>query len=366
MTLITDTRRTRYTALAAAAVTAGLLATPAAAHAGTSSHAGKSVAEQTHSSTVTHLNRLTPKVQNLVKGSGVAAERKALTTYWTSARMKAAKPVEQSTAFQQRVRAQSQSLASSTGPQGPAGAIAPSKGTIAPKAATSPSTIQTQSWQPNLPYNHPAARTQGKVFFTRDGYNYVCSATVVNSEGKSLVWTAGHCVVEDGIWDSNFTFVPAYRNGSRPYGTWYARQLTTTSAWYNYGDFGQDNGAVTMNRRSGYRIAGLLGGQGLRWNQTVSYNANAFGYPAAYPYGGRYLNEVSGRTYADSDGSSYMYSGFTGGSSGGAWLRGFDGKWGYVNGHNDYHYLNTPAYMHSPYYGTQVASLFNAVRYQTS
>jgi len=61
-----------------------------------------------------------------------------------------------------------------------------------------------------------------------------------------------------------------------------------------------------------------------------------------------------------------MYSGMTGGSSGGPWFRNFDGNWGYVNGHNDFVYTNSPAYMYSPYYGNQVASLYNAVRYQTS
>ena len=52
----------------------------------------------------------------------------------------------------------------------------------------------------------------------------------------------------------------------------------------------------------------------------------------------------------------------TGGSSGGGWLKSFDGQWGYINGHNDYKYDNQPQYMFSPYYGNQVKDLYTTVR----
>jgi hypothetical protein len=57
-----------------------------------------------------------------------------------------------------------------------------------------------------------------------------------------------------------------------------------------------------------------------------------------------------------------MSSNMTGGASGGAWLISFNGEYGYINGHNDFKYNNYPQYMFSPYYGDQVASLFNAVK----
>ena len=70
------------------------------------------------------------------------------------------------------------------------------------------------------------------MFFTDDGLNYVCSGTAVLSGNKSMVWTAGHCV-HDGAsnFHTNWSFVPAYADGSRPYGTWTARTLLTTSGW---------------------------------------------------------------------------------------------------------------------------------------
>ena len=317
------------------------------------------------SATVSHPNTLTPAVRKLVKGSGVAAEGKAVSAYWTKARMLHAKPLDR-VAVTRSGQAPLQRPGQHAVPAGKLGTVAPARAAAAPKALRSPSKIHKSAVYPNLPYWYPAARTNGKVFFTRGGLNYVCSATIVNSEGKSLVWTAGHCVVDGKVWDSNFAFVPSYNNGSRPYGTWYSRQLTTTGAWYYNRDFSQDNGAVTMYRNFGYRITDYLGAQGITWNQPANYYACAFGYPQAAPYTGRYLTEVCGSTYNAGNSTIYMYSGLTGGSSGGAWYKGFDGNYGYVNGHNDFIYTSSPAWMYSPYYGNQVASLYNAVRYQTS
>ena len=88
------------------------------------------------------------------------------------------------------------------------------------------------------PYTSAPTRTNGKVFFSDGGSNYVCSGTAVLSGNKSTVWTAGHCV-HDGAsgFHTNWSFVPAYADGSAPYGEWTARNLLTTSGWANGGDF---------------------------------------------------------------------------------------------------------------------------------
>ena len=367
----TQTRRwSTVSAFAAIALTASLLGTPSLAQAATPRAQSATPVVRalalSKPSTVTHLNTLTPAVRGLIKGSGEAAEQKAVAAYWTPARMKAAKSVEDSTTFKQLSAAKRTAAAEASVPRGPARAVAPSQAATAPRAVKAAPTVSLQTFSPNLPYYYPAARTNGKVFFTRAGLNYVCSASIVNSEGKSLVWTAGHCVVDGQIWDSNFAFVPSYSNGSAPYGTWYSRQLTTTSGWYWNRDLTQDIGASTVYRNFGYRLADYLGAQGIMWNQSANFYTCAFGYPQAYPYTGAYLTEACGNTGNAGDGTIYMYSGMTGGSSGGPWLRSFDGNWGYVNGHNDFIYNNSPVWMYSPYYGNQAASLYNAVRYQTS
>ena len=81
-------------------------------------------------------------------------------------------------------------------------------------------------------------------------------STALLSGNKSVVWTAGHCVNDGaGTFHTNWAFVPAYADGSRPYGTWTARSLLTTAGWNGSGDFSYDNGAAIVN---------LNGGQALR------------------------------------------------------------------------------------------------------
>jgi hypothetical protein len=310
--------------------------------------------------TVSHVNKLTPQVKRLARGTGVAAQTKAISAYWTSARMKSAKSLDGVSAG----TAARQSAKTVNKPQGRTGSVKPAKSVVTPKAKR-PS-VSAKYVNPNFPYYSFGARTNGKVFFTRSNVNYVCSGTVVNSEGKSTVWTAGHCVTGNKVWDSNFTFVPSYSNGSAPYGYWYAKNFTTTSAFYNNNnDFANDVAGVVMYRNSyGYRIVDYLGGQGITWNQSANYYTCAFGFPQASPFNGAYLYEACGSTYNAGNGTIYMYSGLTGGSSGGAWYYGYNSSTqsGYINGHNDFIYTSSPSWMYSPYYGNQVAGVYNAVR----
>ena len=69
-------------------------------------------------------------------------------------------------------------------------------------------------------------RTTGKVFFTMDAQDYVCSAAVVASPAADVVITAAHCVKNGtGSWAVNWTFVPGFTRGSRPYGSWTAHHF---------------------------------------------------------------------------------------------------------------------------------------------
>lgn len=359
--------RTRLSVVASA-VTVAVGATVAGAAAATPAGALPS-SSSPGTATSTHVNTLTPAARTLVKGAGPAAEAKAISSYWTPARMKAAVSLDKQTI---------------AGKAPKASAIAPHGAAKTIKAAAPVATLGSRAAKvspkydfPNLPYYSATARTVGKVFFSRTSggqtWNFVCSGAIVNTEGKSTLWTAGHCVYDYAngksgvrVWDNNFTFVPSYSNGSAPYGYWTARNMTSMNAWINNRDFTQDNGAAFINRNSsGYRLADYLGAQGLAWNQSANYYATAFGYPQAAPFNGAYLVRATGNTVA-SGSTIYMYSGMTGGSSGGPWLRNYDGNYGSINGHNDFVYTNSPNYMYSPYYGNQIASLYNAVRYQSA
>ncbi len=311
--------------------------------------------------------QLSPEVARTVTGAGPDARQQALAEYWTPARMLAAKPASELASVKAAAAGTRSFDTTASQPQGPAGQVMPAAPKTEPKAETTAANTQTVaplSYNPNYPIGHPVARTSGKVFFTQNGGNYVCSAGVVNTEGKSIVWTAGHCVASGtGSWSTNWTFVPNYVNGSAPFGYWYSSWLWTTTAWFYNSDFANDVGAAVIDRNGGYRIADYLGAQGIAWNQGSPQFVYAFGYPQASPFNGAILIAEYGYAYNNGDGTIYQVNDMTGGSSGGYWLMAFDGNWGYINGHNDFKYNGLPQYMFSPYYGNQVASLYNDVRY---
>ena len=209
------------------------------------------------------------------------------------------------------------------------------------------------------PYTGEGTRTNGKVFFTDGGASYVCSGTAVLSGNRSTVWTAGHCVHDGGSgFHTNWAFVPAYADGQRPYGTWTARRLATTSGWANNGDFSYDLGAAAVNLQSGVALTDRIGGRGVAFNYNRSQTYNAHGYPAAPPFNGQRLWVcTSGLRYNDNSANPPTMGidcDMTGGSSGGGWLVGSS-----VYSVNSYGYRTLPNVMFGPYQGTVAQSLYN-------
>ena len=95
--------------------------------------------------------------------------------------------------------------------------------------------------------------TTGQLFFTIPGRgDFICSGSVVNSANKSVVWTAGHCVLDPstGKFFKNFLFVPArhgFGPGAAPFGVWAGIRAFTTQGWRD-GLLEFDHGAIVMNR----------------------------------------------------------------------------------------------------------------------
>ena len=220
----------------------------------------------------------------------------------------------------------------------------------------------------------------GKIFFTNNGGNYVCSGTSVGSyHGATLeneVWTAGHCVSNTnlsspGVFDSFAEFIPGY-NGTKanyaPFGIFVATRYSVATNFLNNGDISVDEGAMEVGTSSttGRTLGNAVGWDGFAWNQSATQHFHAFGYPAESPYNGNVMIQDSANTAAQvtwSGGVGQPLIGIgnpmTGGSSGGAW----DIDWtptnaGYINGHNDYKFFSQPNAMYSPYQDT----LSNTVR----
>jgi V8-like Glu-specific endopeptidase len=220
----------------------------------------------------------------------------------------------------------------------------------------------------------PPATTTGKVFFTdHTGGTWRCSGSLVNSPGKDLVITAGHCVYGTNggqlpageTWHSNWVFAPDYSNGSAPFGYWTARQLSTLTNYIKNGDRQDDLGAAILNSNSsGTKAVNLLGGQGYAWNEPTSQYIYDFGYPAAYPFNGQTLQYCNGSdSSSPSIAMELLLCNFTVGSSGGPWLMSFNGVFGSVNSVNDATYSQYPGYVAGLYFGNNAANLYNSVKY---
>ena len=284
-------------------------------------------------------------------------------TYWTKERMLSAKPVPVP-----KVDAATNAALSKAAPQGRAGSV---NGT-APRFSSSVRPLAdpgatAASWAGSV-WSPPGA-TSGKVFFVgANGGNYVCSGSTVNSGGKNLVFTAGHCVAEGGTgrWYNTapWVFVPGYNNGSAPHGQWTARQLWTRPAWLNNANRAEDIGAAVMNTNSaGTRIVNAVGGQGIEWNYPLSQYQFQFGYPTRSPFNGQVLKYCTGQSYNDG-GHNGINCNMTEGASGGPWLDDFDGTFGRLDSVNSWVFWNGAGVRYKwngPYFGNNARDFYNHI-----
>jgi V8-like Glu-specific endopeptidase len=195
---------------------------------------------------------------------------------------------------------------------------------------------------------------------------------VVNSENKSMVWTAGHCVHSGsgGLYHSNVIFVPAYKDGSAPIGRWAAQILRTTPAWASSSDFNYDLGAIVVKPSSnGTRLANRVGSLGLGWNRAYDQSWKSTGYPAEYPFNGERMFRCNASTGTLDGSMGYPKTmgigcNMTRGASGGGWAMGLTASGGTVASVNSYKYDTQPQAMYGPYQGSAAADLYNGLRYR--
>jgi V8-like Glu-specific endopeptidase len=182
--------------------------------------------------------------------------------------------------------------------------------------------------------NDAVPSTAGKLFFSDNGLNYVCSASTINNNYKNLIITAGHCVHsgQGGGWHTNIVFAPSYYNGQSSAGLWNWTGARTFNSWINSSDFSHDQAFVTLGQRNGQNLIDAVGGNGLVWgNSRDQANTRIWGWPAEAPYNGEVPYYCDGNTYAYGSTDAALGCTMNGGASGGPWLKDrIDQNLGYV------------------------------------
>lgn len=183
--------------------------------------------------------------------------------------------------------------------------------------------------QPGLETIFPN-RTVGKLFFTKGELRFVCSASVIR---QRLVLTAGHCVHSGSGgttgFHQNFLFIPAFRDGSAPLGTFTARRAGATSLWMTSGGVVPnlaDFGMLEMNDRGTTKIGAITGVLGVRTLSLKPNHTTKLGYPCNIDNCQK-MQQVTSQNrstnFTSAPNNVEYGSNARGGSSGGPWVQNY-------------------------------------------
>ena len=130
----------------------------------------------------------------------------------------------------------------------------------------------------------------GRLFVRQGNERGFGSATAINMPSRRLVLTAGHCVNSGPLgrrgrsaWARYLEFVPAYSNGTAPFGAFAARRgsVFALRQWVKFGNPNFDVGAILVRPNAeGVNVADAVGG-GVAIGADLSRRQDfqTFGYP---------------------------------------------------------------------------------------
>jgi V8-like Glu-specific endopeptidase len=262
-----------------------------------------------------------------------ASEAAAVARYWTPARMRSARPLDQIV----------------NGSSGPA---APSGETASASFASVPNTTQ------------PPFTAVGRVFLKVGNFAGFCSGTAIDSPSRQLVLTAGHCLYS--ILPGHliptaaryFDFVPDYSHGQAPFGEFIGRKGFMPRPWLRSINENYDMAAVlTRPNAEGLNVADAVGGGiPIATDRARDQEYQVLGYPGGPER--KNMQECDGRFSGD-DRLTYPLGGppslgvgcFMGeGSSGGPWLINEGTE---VGGITTYGHIRNFTHTYGPYFSSR-------------
>ncbi|GAA2750934.1 serine protease [Kitasatospora cinereorecta] len=143
--------------------------------------------------------------------------------------------------------------------------------------------------------------------------NHFCTASVLHSTGKDLILTAAHCLSST----DNVRFVPGYRDGQAPYGSWKVTRIFTADGWQNGSDPDEDFAVLQVAQNGGRDIEDVVGANTLGLNAGWSDQVRLYGYPGDTEMPILCTNAT---TKQDTFQRTISCPAFPGGTSGGPWI----------------------------------------------
>lgn len=208
---------------------------------------------------------------------------------------------------------------------------------------------------PKRPALHPEQTSEVGALFV--GGAQTCTASVIHSPAGDLLLTAAHCVPDD---PSSITFVPGYRDGAKPYGTWRATRTWVPPDWSASADDDLDFAMIEVHQPgNNASVESETGANVLATGRGFTNTVTLAGYPSDSDTPVVCRN---GATQRDEYQMAIACPGFPDGSSGSPWITDVDPRTGHgkvigVIGGLDAG-GTTPDVSNSPYFDGDVAALY--------
>ncbi|MFC7306388.1 trypsin-like serine peptidase [Streptomyces monticola] len=171
-----------------------------------------------------------------------------------------------------------------------------------------------------------------------DGAHW-CTASVVDSPGRNVIATAGHCVMnvdEDGrvedLTEQDLAFAPGFRGsgeGDAPYGMWRVKGAHLDDRWKHQADDRADFAFLTLEPDDrGRDVQDVVGASVPQWDSGFDRDVVVYGYPDSEHNPGN--RQISCRTRTERDEEepfmlTFTCGGFWTGTSGSPFLTDFGG-----------------------------------------